>query len=68
MFAGRGTFPGNALECMFEAPLDVDASPLHVRGRSSVPAAQADGARLAFISRAKQLGCSLEEIADLVGI
>jgi DNA-binding transcriptional MerR regulator len=24
--------------------------------------------RLAFISRAKQLGCSLEEIADLVGI
>ena len=25
-------------------------------------------ARLAFISRAKQLGCSLEEIADLVGI
>ena len=25
-------------------------------------------ARLAFIARAKQLGCSLEEIADLVGI
>jgi MerR family transcriptional regulator, copper efflux regulator len=25
-------------------------------------------ARLAFISRAKQLGCSLEEITDLVGI
>ena len=25
-------------------------------------------ARLAFIARAKQLGCSLEEIADLVGV
>jgi MerR family copper efflux transcriptional regulator len=25
-------------------------------------------ARLAFVARAKQLGCSLEEIADLVGI
>ena len=25
-------------------------------------------ARLAFIARAKQLGCSLEEITDLVGV
>jgi DNA-binding transcriptional MerR regulator len=28
----------------------------------------ADLARLSFISRAKQLGCTLEEITDLVGI